>query len=223
MIRTGRCRTFAEAARAGNPDAALAFNPGQVQQNPQRKRTGNWPVEDDDPANSAAAQVPWLPSLSAHQDFTAGEIGVEESFPSPNGRRFSNLNAQYHILSYIGPVRQTPLCRRIFVSVTSDVITCSCCLSPLIWRYLPHHPAYGFASPVPAITCLGRSCTQSSLFLSTIAALAKTSGRAQVWGCFGVNTNATACVPRFQEQAAVLTLCFGGRSRHHMPTMSPAV
>ena len=37
-------KSFAEAARAGNPDAALAFNPGQV---------------------------PWLPSLSAHQDFTA--------------------------------------------------------------------------------------------------------------------------------------------------------
>ena len=25
----------------------------------------------------------------------AGEIGVREQFPSPNGRRFSNLNAQY--------------------------------------------------------------------------------------------------------------------------------
>jgi hypothetical protein len=70
-------RTFAEAARAGNPDAALAFNPGQV---------------------------PWLPSLSAHQDFTAGEIGIAEQLPSPSGRRFSNLNAQYHILSYLGPV-----------------------------------------------------------------------------------------------------------------------
>ena len=70
-------RTFAEAARAGNPNAALAFNPGQV---------------------------PWLPALSAHQDFTAGEIGVREQFPSPNGRRFSNLNAQYHILSYLGPL-----------------------------------------------------------------------------------------------------------------------
>ena len=49
-------------------------------------------------------QVPWLPSLSSHQDYTAGEIGVKEQFPSPNGRRFSNLNAQYHILSYLGPL-----------------------------------------------------------------------------------------------------------------------
>ena len=70
-------KTFADAARAGNPDAALAFNPGQA---------------------------PWLPSLSAHQDFTAGEIGVREQFPSPNGRRFSNLNAQYHNLTYLGPL-----------------------------------------------------------------------------------------------------------------------
>ena len=70
-------KTFADAARAGNPDAALAFNPGQV---------------------------PWLPALSAHQDFTAGEIGMRAQFPSPNGRRFSNLNAQYHILSYLGPL-----------------------------------------------------------------------------------------------------------------------
>ena len=46
--------TFAEAARTGNPDAALAFNPGQI---------------------------PWLPSLSAHQDFTSGEIGNEAQFP----------------------------------------------------------------------------------------------------------------------------------------------
>lgn len=64
--------SFAAAARAGNPDSILAFNPGVV---------------------------PSLPTITEHQDYTAGEIST--TFPTPFPRRFVN-QAQYHILSYLG-------------------------------------------------------------------------------------------------------------------------
>ncbi|MBM3213972.1 hypothetical protein FJZ36_03540 [Candidatus Poribacteria bacterium] len=64
--------TLADAARAGNSDSIVAFNPG---------------VQN------------WLPAISEHQDFTAGEIST--TFPMPVPRRFVN-QAQYQILSYLG-------------------------------------------------------------------------------------------------------------------------
>lgn len=65
--------SLATALRAGNPDAIVAFNPGQLMQ---------------------------LPIESCEQDFTAGETA--NNFPNPAPRRTGMCGVQYHILSYLG-------------------------------------------------------------------------------------------------------------------------
>jgi hypothetical protein len=67
--------SFAAAARAGNPDAAVAFNPGVINR---------------------------LISVTPHEDFTAGEIPQPELM---NIRRAENGRidgTQLHVLSYLG-------------------------------------------------------------------------------------------------------------------------
>jgi alpha-L-fucosidase len=65
--------SFAAAARAGNPNSIVAFNPGVV-----------------DP----------IISLTPFEDYTAGEINEPEKVKCPG--RFVD-GAQYHTLSYLGP------------------------------------------------------------------------------------------------------------------------
>ena len=64
--------SFAAAARAGNPDSIVAFNPGV--RNP-------------------------ILSLSAEEDYTAGEINEPEKVACPGPRAGQ---AQFHMLSYLG-------------------------------------------------------------------------------------------------------------------------
>ncbi len=65
--------SFAAAARAGNPDSIVAFNPGVF-----------------DP----------VITLSSEEDYTAGEINEPEKLMCPG--RWLN-GAQFHMLSYLGP------------------------------------------------------------------------------------------------------------------------
>ncbi len=65
--------SFAAAARAGNPDSIVAFNPG---------------VKDP------------IITMTEHEDYTAGEINEPEKVVCP-GRWIGT--AQYHMLSYLGP------------------------------------------------------------------------------------------------------------------------
>jgi len=65
-------QSFAEAARAGNPDAIVAFNPGVF-----------------DP----------IITLTPHEDYTAGEINDAEKVECP-GPRIGN--AQTHMLTHLG-------------------------------------------------------------------------------------------------------------------------
>jgi hypothetical protein len=65
--------SFAAAARAGNPDSIVAFNPGVF-----------------DP----------VITLSSEEDYTAGEINDAEKVQCPG--RWLN-GAQFHILSFLGP------------------------------------------------------------------------------------------------------------------------
>ena len=65
--------SFAAAARAGNPNSIVAFNPGVV-----------------DP----------IISLTPFEDYSAGEINEPEKVKCPG--RFVD-DAQYHMLSYLGP------------------------------------------------------------------------------------------------------------------------
>jgi hypothetical protein len=66
-------KTFADAARAGNPDSIVAFNPGVL--NP-------------------------IISESEYEDYTAGEINEPGQVTCP-GRWVDK--AQFHMLSYLGP------------------------------------------------------------------------------------------------------------------------
>lgn len=65
--------SFAAAARAGNPQAIVAFNPGVL-----------------DP----------IITLSEHEDYTAGEINDPEKVKCPGPKV---EHAQFHMLSYLGP------------------------------------------------------------------------------------------------------------------------
>ena len=67
--------SFAAAARAGNPDAALAFNPGVVYR---------------------------ILSLTPHEDFTAGEIDKPELVTIRRGVAGKVDGTQIHMLSYLG-------------------------------------------------------------------------------------------------------------------------
>ncbi len=70
-------RSFAEALKAGNPEALVAFNPGQ-----------KFPIV----------------SHSEHEDYTAGE-GSDHSFAICQGRwvEYSKHAAQWHAYNWIGP------------------------------------------------------------------------------------------------------------------------
>jgi len=67
--------SFAAAARAGNPDAAVAFNPGVVYR---------------------------MLSLTPHEDFTAGEIDKPELVTIRRASGGKIDGAQIHMLSYLG-------------------------------------------------------------------------------------------------------------------------
>ncbi len=74
-------QSFADALRAGNPQRIVAFNPGWVEHNPGRK----------------------MISLTAHEDYTAGE--VDSMFPACKGRWVKSPDggaAQWHVLAYAG-------------------------------------------------------------------------------------------------------------------------
>ncbi len=67
--------TFAAAARAGNPDAAVAFNPGVVYR---------------------------MISLTPHEDFTAGEIDKPELVTIRRAAEGKIDGTRIHMLSYLG-------------------------------------------------------------------------------------------------------------------------
>lgn len=67
--------SFAAAARAGNPDAAIAFNPGVVYR---------------------------MLSLTPHEDFTAGEIDKPEMVTIRRSADGRVDGTQIHMLSYLG-------------------------------------------------------------------------------------------------------------------------
>ncbi len=67
--------SFAAAARAGNPDAAVAFNPGVVYR---------------------------MLSLTPHEDFTAGEIDKPELVTIRRGSGGKIDGVQIHMLSFLG-------------------------------------------------------------------------------------------------------------------------
>jgi hypothetical protein len=65
--------SLANALKAGNPEALVAFNPGSIV---------------------------YLPIESCVQDFTAGELSTH--FPKPAPRQTGQCGVQYHILTYLG-------------------------------------------------------------------------------------------------------------------------
>jgi hypothetical protein len=67
--------TFAAAARAGNPEAIVAFNPGVVYR---------------------------ILSLTPHEDFTAGEIDKPELFTVRRAADGQMDGTQIHMLSFLG-------------------------------------------------------------------------------------------------------------------------
>ena len=94
-------KSFAAAAKAGNPDSLVAFNPG--------------------------VYAPPI-SITEHEDYTAGEIGgqfplsVSNDWTQPLGRFVDG--AQFHILTFMGGFwgRGEPrCCRETVVGLTKDV------------------------------------------------------------------------------------------------------
>src|SRR6185503_8432929 len=67
--------SFAAAARAGNPDAALAFNPGVVYR---------------------------ILSVTPHEDFTAGEVDLPDRLALRRIEGGKQDGAQVQMLSYLG-------------------------------------------------------------------------------------------------------------------------